>query len=100
MFSLVKLLNCKFKVKIYIILVLPSSAVLKPAQAGLVVSYFMSIVIYHVLSQVILFLFVFPVLRHKTMFRVFAGVSALYSVCLCLLKLPSLIVHFLSVPFI
>jgi hypothetical protein len=32
----VKLLNCKFKVKIYIILVLPSSAVLKPAQAGLV----------------------------------------------------------------
>ena len=36
MFSIVKLLNCKFKVKIYIILVLPSSAVLKPAQAGLV----------------------------------------------------------------
>jgi hypothetical protein len=32
----VKLLNSKFKVKIYIILVLPSSAVLKPAQAGLV----------------------------------------------------------------
>jgi hypothetical protein len=36
MFSIVKLLNCKFKVKIYIILVFPSSAVLKPAQAGLV----------------------------------------------------------------
>jgi hypothetical protein len=36
MISIVKLLNCKFKVKIYIILVLPSSAVLKPAQAGLV----------------------------------------------------------------
>ncbi len=64
------------------------------------VSCFMSIVIYHVLSQIILFLFVFPVLRHKTMFRVFAGVSALYSVCLCLLKLPSLIDHFLHVPFI
>jgi hypothetical protein len=32
----VKLLNSKFKVKIYIILVFPSSAVLKPAQAGLV----------------------------------------------------------------
>jgi hypothetical protein len=32
----VKLLNCNFQVLIYIILVLPSSAVLKPAQAGLV----------------------------------------------------------------
>ncbi len=39
MFSIVKLLNYKFQVKIYIILVLPSSAVLKPAQAGLVFYY-------------------------------------------------------------
>jgi len=40
MFSIVKLLNCNFQVKIYIILVLPSSAVLKPAQAGLVTPIF------------------------------------------------------------
>jgi len=37
MFSIVKLLNCNFQVLTYIILVLPSSAVLKPAQAGLVI---------------------------------------------------------------
>ena len=40
MFSIVKLLNCNFQVWIYIILVLPSSAVLKPAQADLVLIIF------------------------------------------------------------
>ncbi len=45
MFSIVKLLNCKFQVQIYIILVLPSSAVLKPAQAGLVINQSKKIVI-------------------------------------------------------